>query len=98
MVKNKFVLNSAKILSPDQTDVLQNAQEFTQNKAHGRWQRPCVNILQFREMFSQMDVWTINTVSTLCHVLGCLDDHEHLACLGALVRAKREDETRLEST
>ena len=35
--KNKFVLNSAKILSPDQTDVLQNAQEFTQNKAHGRW-------------------------------------------------------------
>ena len=43
-------------------------------------------------------VWTINTVSTLCHVLGCLDDHEHLACLGALVRAKREDETRLEST
>ena len=43
MVKNKFVLQ--KILSPDQTDVLQNAQEFTQNKAHGRWQRPCVNIV-----------------------------------------------------
>ena len=60
MVKNKFVLNSAKILSPNQTDVLQNAQEFTQNKAHGRWQRPCVNIA----MLLQMDVWTTNTVST----------------------------------
>ena len=55
----------------------------------------CEHCEQFRAMLSQMDVWTINTVSTLCHVLGCLDDHEHLACLGALVR---EDETRLEST
>ena len=43
--KNKFVLNSAKILSPDQTDVLQNAQELTQIKAHGRCQCPCVNIV-----------------------------------------------------
>ena len=57
MVKNKFVKSSAKILSPDQTDVLQNGQEFTQNNDHGRWQRPCVYILQFREMLSQMDVW-----------------------------------------
>ena len=58
----------------------------------------CEHCEHFFAMLSQMDVWTIHTVSTLCHVLGCLDDHEHLACLGALVRAKREDETRLEST
>ena len=61
MVKNKFVQNSAKILSPDpDRRVAKCAGIHILNKAHGRWQRPCENIA----MLSQMDVWTINTVST----------------------------------